>query len=69
MSTDTYDQTQRRASNDGRRHLFGSTQALVAFVCECERDACYQTVKLSAAEFDETRPANLIAVSHSPVAA
>lgn len=54
----------RRASNDGRRYLFGSTQPLIAFICECEREACYETVRLSPAAFDELRANGLPVEAH-----
>ena len=30
----TYDDAMRRASNEGRREMFGDTDQLIAFVCE-----------------------------------
>ena len=42
-------------SNEGRREIFGSTHRQIAFVCECERPACYDTVLLTAPEYDERR--------------
>lgn len=60
----TYDRTTRRASNDGRREIFGRTHRLIAFVCECDAATCYETVRLTAAEYDALRPAAVLADGH-----
>ena len=65
--TAKYDQALRKSSNDGRRHFFGSTKRLIAFVCECGSPACFETVSLSASEFDELRPGLLLAHGHEVV--
>ena len=53
--TPTYSRAQRRASNEGRRDAFGLTHRQIAFVCECDLPACYDTVLLTASEYDERR--------------
>jgi hypothetical protein len=55
----------RRSSNEGRRHLFGLTHRLIAFVCECSREACYETVPLTAAEYDARRPGPIVLDAHA----
>jgi hypothetical protein len=37
---------------------------LIAFICECEREACYATVRLSPAAFDELRANGLPVEAH-----
>jgi hypothetical protein len=69
MADERYDQEMRRASNEGRRHFFGTTSPVIAFVCECDRDACFETAKLSAAEYDAIRPGPILAPSHRPLVA
>ena len=66
---DRYDTALRRGSNEGRRQLFGTTHRLIAFVCECPRSACYETVLLTAYEYDERRPAVIVADVHADVPA
>lgn len=61
----TYDPARRRASNDGRRDIFGNTQRQIAFVCECGAQSCYETVRLTAAEFDRLRPASVLVHGHA----
>lgn len=62
--TTTYDQATRKASNDGRREIFGNTHRVIAFVCECGAQSCYETVRLTAAEYDRLRPAPVLASGH-----
>ena len=62
--TTTYDQATRRASNDGRRQIFGSTHRVIAFVCECGAQSCYETVRLTTGEYDHLRPAPVLAPGH-----
>jgi hypothetical protein len=61
----TYADVQRRAANEGRREVFGLTHPLIAFVCECPRPACYDTVVLTSAEYDERRPGPILADAHA----
>jgi hypothetical protein len=67
--TDRYDPALRRASNEGRRELFGTTHRLIAFVCECPKSACYETVLLTAFEYDARRPGAIVLAAHSEAAA
>lgn len=55
LSTESYSREQRRTSNEGRREIFGLTHRQIAFVCECERPSCYETVPLTAREYDDRR--------------
>lgn len=64
-----YTREQRRLSNIGRREIFGLTQPQIAFVCECERSACYETVLLTAAEYDALRPGPVVTPAHASAAA
>ena len=67
MPTGTaYSAELRQLSNEGRRKSFGSTHGQIAFVCECARSSCYDTVLMRAAEFDELRHAgdSVLAVGH-----
>ena len=50
-----YSQDLRRMSNDGRREIFGLTHREIAFVCECAKPSCFDTVALTITEFDEIR--------------
>ena len=50
-----YSQDLRRMSNDGRRDIFALTQRHIAFVCECTRSSCFETVALTVEEFDGLR--------------
>ena len=68
MSESTYTVEQRRASNEGRREIFGLTNRCIAFVCECNLPACYDTVMLSANEYDALRPGSVVADGHTPAA-
>lgn len=63
-----YSAEQRRASNEGRREIFGLTNDRIAFVCECDRPACYDTILLSAAEYDAIRPGPVAADGHAVAA-
>jgi len=63
-----YTAEQRRASNEGRREIFGLTNRRIAFVCECDLAACYDTVMLSAAEYDALRPGPVVADGHTAAA-
>jgi hypothetical protein len=54
----------RRQINDDRRRVFGAGHDLIAFVCECEDDACARTVALSAGDFDRRRPGPLLDAVH-----
>jgi hypothetical protein len=61
----TYDdQQQRQTINEDRRSLFANWP-LIAFVCECPREACYNTVTLSAVEYDARRPGLITAAGHA----
>lgn len=54
----------RKASNDGRRHIFGNTHRVIAFVCECGAPSCYETVRLTAEEYDRLRPSPVLVNGH-----
>lgn len=64
----TYDRATRKASNDGRREIFGNTHRMIAFVCECGATACYETVRLTTDEFDRLRPDAVVARGHEAAA-
>lgn len=49
--------------------MFGGTHRLIAFVCECSRDACYDTVLLTPAEYDLRRPGPVTTDAHATPAA
>jgi hypothetical protein len=59
----TFDQQQRRTVNEGRRSLFAHLP-VVGFVCECPLESCYDTVPLSADDYDARRPGLIIAADH-----
>ena len=65
--SDNYSKEQRRMSNEGRREIFGLTHRQIAFVCECDLGACYDTVLLTAVEYDDCRRRGLpiTAASHA----
>lgn len=64
QSLATYDRTTRSASNDARREIFGRTHRTIAFVCECDASACYETVRLTTAEYDALRAAPVLSEGH-----
>jgi hypothetical protein len=61
----SYDQQLRQTINEDRRSLF-EHMPLIAFVCECPRESCYDTVPLSAADYDARRPGLIAADGHGP---
>jgi hypothetical protein len=63
--SDQYESALRRSSNEGRRQLFGLTHRVIAFICECSREACYETVPLTAAEYDARRPGAIVLPDHA----
>jgi hypothetical protein len=54
----------RRQINDDRRRVFGADHDLIAFVCECDDDACGRTVPLSAGDYDRARGGAILATAH-----
>jgi hypothetical protein len=63
--SDRYERALRLSSNEARRQLFGLTHRLIEFVCECSREACYETVPLTAAEYDARRPGAIVLPAHA----
>jgi hypothetical protein len=55
---------QRRRLNDDRRRNFGGAGRPLALLCECGDDACFQTVLLSVADYDATRPGPIVHPAH-----
>ena len=60
-----YNQELRRVSNEGRRHAFGTSGREIAFICECDRDSCLETVLLTAEEYDAVRPGPILTPGHA----
>jgi len=55
-----------RDFNDDRRRIFGGSDRLIAFVCECADPECRQTVPLTEAQYDQRRPGLIVADRHDP---
>jgi len=55
----------RRAANDFRARVFGAeAHRVIAFVCECGRASCHQTVAMDVHEYELRRPAPILHGSH-----
>jgi hypothetical protein len=39
---------------------------VIAFVCECGARSCYETVRLTADEYDRLRPSPVLVRGHDP---
>jgi hypothetical protein len=57
-------QASLRDVNDHRRVLFGDSDRMIVFVCECHRTSCLEAVLMSAAEFDARRPGAILVAGH-----
>jgi hypothetical protein len=57
-------QNSLRTVNDQRRALFGGSDRLIVFVCECSERRCIEGMMLSASEFDARRPDPILADRH-----
>ena len=60
----------RRAANDFRARVFGTGAGrVIAFICECGRSTCHQTVVLDLDEYEQRRPGLILHGSHEQWAA
>jgi len=63
-SSATTEQHRRRVLNDGRRRIFQLAGRQIAFVCECGRPTCTQTIVLTDSEYDERRRRDGVLLGH-----
>jgi hypothetical protein len=56
----------RRRFNDDRKRVFGGSDRVIAFVCECSDPDCRDTVLLTEHEYDALRPGLVVRDGHLP---
>ena len=54
----------RRRFNEDRKRVFGGSERLIAFICECSDPECRETVMLTEREYDALRPGLLVRDGH-----
>ena len=54
----------RRRFNEDRKRVFGGSERLIAFICECSDPQCHETVMLTETEYDLRRPGLVVRDGH-----
>ena len=54
----------RRRFNEDRKRVFGGSERLIAFICECSDPECRETVLLTERQYDALRPGLLVRDGH-----
>ena len=54
----------RRRFNEDRKRVFGGSERLIAFICECTDANCHDTVLLTEAQYDALRPGLVVRDGH-----
>jgi hypothetical protein len=54
----------RRRFNEDRKRVFGGSERLIAFICECSDPDCRETVMLTERQYDARRPGLVVRDGH-----
>jgi hypothetical protein len=54
----------RRRFNEDRKRVFGGSERLIAFICECSNSECHDSVLLTETEYDLLRPGLVVRDGH-----